>query len=256
MPDPPTTPFLFSPAIRSVRSFIWRHPEWWSVGLSVVAWLVLTWHAFTAPAMHDHGMGLISWAGVGDVTVMVVAMMVPLALVPLRLTAFRSLWARRHAAMAQYLLGYVGVWTLSVNAALIAQMAMRSWLRAVPMPQGFRLAVVCAVAAAWQLTPIKQRALRACHQPLPLAPAGWRARGDCVRYGIVNAAVCVTTMWPLMVMSWVLSAHVATMGAVTLVCAIERYTRFPTRTARKLALPLAALAGASTVMAVIGLLTS
>jgi len=255
MPDPPSIntarrspPLPFSAAIHSVRPFIWRHPEWWAAGLSAAAWLVLTRRAYARPLIHDHRMGLISWTGLWDVTLMVVAMMVPLALVPLRLTAFRSLWARRHAAMFEYLLGYVGVWTLSASVALIAAMTMRSWLRAVPMPPGFRLAAVCAVAAVWQLTPVKQRALRACHQPLPLAPVGWRARVDCVRYGIVNATTCLTATWPLMVLSWALPAQIVTMAAVTLVCAYERYTRFPTRTARRLAVPLAALAGACAVV--------
>src|SRR5262245_14964824 len=128
MPDSAATAARLSCAIESIRTFAWRHPEWWAVGLSAGASLVVMSGPWTASAGHDHGMMAISATPVADATLMVVAMMVPLALVPLRLTAFRSLWTRRHAAMAEYLLGYVGVWTFIMSAAVIAGMAMRPWL--------------------------------------------------------------------------------------------------------------------------------
>ncbi len=39
------------------------------------------------------------------------------------------------------------------------------------------------VAAAWQWTDVKRRALVACHSTVPLAPSGWRADRDAYLFG-------------------------------------------------------------------------
>jgi predicted metal-binding membrane protein len=68
-----------------------------------------------------------------------------------------------------------------------------SWTHTYAVP-----ALSFTTAALWQLTPVHRRALTDCHRRLPLAPTGWRADRDCLRYGGTIGAACIRTSWPLM----------------------------------------------------------
>jgi len=214
----------------------WRHPEWWSLALSGVAWaLLLARHSFGGAGphasgnQHDHlasaapshaaeaafawGPETATWA------LMVVAMMVPLVLGPIVTTAARSLWSRRSRAIAGFLTGYVGLWIL-VGAAFLGGVASfepERWLRSPGVVLGGFV-----VAAGWQLTPHKRRALVGCHRTIPLAPRGWRADRDCVRYGWMIGVRCLASCWALMLVC-VLSGHaVVVMVAVGIMGLVER----------------------------------
>jgi hypothetical protein len=122
---------------------------------------------------------------------MIAATMLPLALNAVRLTAARSLWPRRHRAIAGFLAGYFAPWLqLGIAVALLRQ---EPWTHT-PAAAG----LCFAVAAVWQQTPMHRRALAACHRTLPLAPVGWRADRDCLRFGGTIGAACVWSCWPLM----------------------------------------------------------
>ena len=129
------------------RDFLWRHPEWWSIGIGALAWVTLVVSGLaspvTAPAPpnvraanagslsaralvsgigdqpllaghaghpgHGHTLegsspGLASTIArsLGRWMLMIVAMMVPLLIGPIRTTATRSLWRRRHRAIAAF----------------------------------------------------------------------------------------------------------------------------------------------------------
>lgn len=137
---------------------------------------------------HDHaqaagGSALLHWS------IMIAAMMFPLLIAPVRVVANRSLWRRRHRAIALYLTGYSVPWLL-YGAIAVAALSY--------LPFATTAAFALAMAAAWQITPWKQRGLRACHRTEPIAPFGWRADADCLRCGVRAAYYCLLSCWALM----------------------------------------------------------
>jgi predicted metal-binding membrane protein len=220
----------------------WRHPEWWAMALAVLAWVVIVvqsiamaggvggWilhhaHAPTVPGSHQAGAA--SWAfATLNWSLMVVAMMVPLVRHQIRSTATRSLWPRRDRAMAGFLLGYVSPWLVAGAAISLVAVGLRldHWLT---WPVG--AAIGFAIAAAWQLTPVKWRALRSCHRAMPIAPAGWRADRDCFRYGWTVGGDCFVSCWALMVGCVFAQHSLVAMACVGLFSFAERYRARPNR---------------------------
>jgi predicted metal-binding membrane protein len=178
--------------------------------------------------------------------VMVAAMMFPMVLEPIRTTAERSLWRRRHRAISGFLTGYLGTWLMFgvVASVLVAALRTKAW-----WPQaGVAAASGFGAALLWQVTPIKRRAAIACHRTLPLAPAGWRADRDCLRYGWVVGRSCLVSCWALMLACLLAGHSVGAMVGVTAVSWAERYMVRPNQ--RLLCIGIAALAICSMVMTV------
>jgi predicted metal-binding membrane protein len=170
-----------------------------------------------------------------------------------RIVAFRSLWRRRHRAIVGFLIGYMTTWVVVGMLTLGALEAVRCrhWNGDVfSVASAF---VAFAVAAGWQLTPVKQRALRRCHRTIPIAPRGWRANLDCIRYGIVTGRDCIVSCWALMVASLLAPHHVLAMVAVSVLCAVERYRAGPQDRITALALVGCALVVATAAAVRIGL---
>jgi predicted metal-binding membrane protein len=218
------------PAALRLQYFFWSHPEWWSVVLCVVAWTVMLRHGWQH-AGHEvfHPMPfapeLWNWM------LMVAAMMLPLVILNVRAAAAGSLWARRHRAIAGFLGGYFSPWlVLGIAAAGFREV---SWTHTYAAP-----ALGFIIAALWQRTRMHQRALKACHRTLPLAPVGWRADADCFRFGGTIGVACVRNCWPLM-LACAFAGHspVAMTGGIV-VGALERF-RFRPRPLPPLAVTLA-----------------
>jgi len=172
---------------------------------------------------------------------MAAAMMLPFAIDAVRLTAARSLWERRHRAMAGFLTGFFAPWLLLGIAA--AGLRELSWTHSYVAP-----ALGFLAAALWQRTSIHRRAFNACYRTQPLAPLGWQADRDCVRFGGTIGAACVRSCWPLM-LACAFTGHslIAMMGGMA-VGAAERWPYRP-RTRAMLAATLA-LASYYAVLAV------
>ena len=179
-----------------------RYPEWWTLGLSAAAWV-----AMLQPHAH-HRAPLLQWL------LMTVAMMFPVMLDSIRATAERSLWKRRNRAIAGFLLGYLACWMLA-GAILIA-------IR-IPAEPRFAAAALL-IAAAWQCTRAKRIALTGCHATMPLAPRGWRADRDCIRYGWLLGTRCVVSCWALMLACFLTGHALAAMIALTAIVVLERLT--------------------------------
>jgi|SRR5579859_785036 len=221
----------------STAAVRWCWPEWWSLALSAVAWLVLVGHALLDPTGH-HPPGRAEIIGIW--LLMVLAMMVPLQRFSIRLTATRSLWRRRERAIAGFLVGYLSPWLIvgASVAALDVSATRNPWLGGL----GF------AIAAVWQLTPAKATALRACHRSVPLAPHGWRADRDCFRFGWLTGKGCLVSCWALM-LACVLAGHsLAAMACVSVIAFAERYAIRPRQKA-----PFSPLLGAALVYGILGL---
>jgi predicted metal-binding membrane protein len=196
-----------SPASLPVR-LAWRHPEWWALALSAGAWvLLLRGHAHA----HAYGDLLQGWM------VMSVAMMLPMVAEPMRLAAERSFWHRRHRAIAGFLAGYLGCWALIGVFVSFVHVPLSS--------QNWGAAIAFAVAGAWQLTRWKRRALNGCHRSMPLAPRGWRADRDCIRFGAMIGTRCIVSCWALMLACFFSGHAIVATLLVTGVGFVERYTR-------------------------------
>jgi predicted metal-binding membrane protein len=213
-----------------LRRFVWLHPEWWSAALCVGAWIAMAVHGLGSAAHGPHH--ALSYSNeVALWLLMIAAMMLPVMLETLCATATRSLWRRRHRAIAGFLVGYFTPWlALGVVAAGLRGAA---WTHTDAAPAfGF------AVAALWQSTPPYRRAVAACERRLPLAPDGWRADRDCLRFGGAIGRACVASCWALM-LGCALSGHgIIAMAGGMAVTAVERRS-FRPRPRTVLALTLA-----------------
>lgn len=206
-------------ATETLRRILWSHPEWWCIALSVSAWGLMAAHMIGhhGDACHHRESLYEAWL---NWLAMIAAMMVPLELRHLRKTAFSSLRTRRHRAMIGFLLGFIAPWGL---LGIVA-----AWLCNQPWGHGHAPAAVAfAFATLWVTTPLRARALVSCHRTVPLAPSGWRANVDCVRFGSLVGTACTTTCWPFMI-ACALSGHspIAMAGGAAL-GAIERLSFRP-----------------------------
>jgi predicted metal-binding membrane protein len=183
----------------------WR-PEWPVAALASIAWLLLALlslqgdgggsHAAHAPpwtltAFPSMSWWLISWL------LMSFAMMAPATLPAVRHVALNSIDARRARAMTIYLAAYLAVWGLFGVMAFTLIEATRTLIA---IDDRAQLAIVLAIATAWQLTRIKRRAIVACKRTVPLPPVGFRADRACARFGVLQAWRCILACWPLMLL--------------------------------------------------------
>jgi predicted metal-binding membrane protein len=205
-----------------LRRLGWRNPEWWVVMAAAVAWLLMASisyshasHAGIAAGRHhvQHTLGVV---------VMVLAMMVPLTITNVRHVAQSSLWRRRHRAIAGFLVGYLAVWFV------LQTIIVETWGLLAPLVGWGTAGGVAMVAAAlWEIAPIKRQRLRRCHRTVPLAPRGWRADTDCVRYGMSTGFSCVTMCWALMVAATAFSHSLMVMSVLFGVQVSGRRPRAP-----------------------------
>jgi hypothetical protein len=196
------------------RRLAWRYPQWWTMVLCMAAWATITIRS--AQVGHQHGFALLDW------TLMVGAMMVPLVLDHVRLTAARSIWRRRHRAIAAFLAGYVAISLLAgaIVDVLLDVGNVGGSAGSLPMA-----AAAYALAAAWQLSPFRRRVLVSCQGTMPLAPQGWRANRDCLFYGWRVGYRCVMSCAGLMV-ACVLAGHgLIAITVTTLLARAERRGR-------------------------------
>jgi hypothetical protein len=235
----------------SISTTIARHPEWWTVGLCLVAW-----SALIAGNMGSSGGGVFCgslhrataldgpvWtAGLGEWSLMVAAMMLPLVIAPVRRAARASLWRRRHRAIAEFLVGYGLIWTLFGGAALVILALYQ------PTPPWAPVAVF-AIAALWELSPAKRRALSLCHRTIPLRPTGWRADFDCLRYGALQGRSCCSSCWVMMLGSTLTPQPLLAMAGIAGLCAVQRYRPRRRQYFEALALGAGALACAIAALA-------
>jgi len=237
--NPPIDRPLWENPFAGIRQYTWQHPEWWALGLSLGAWVAMFAPGFLpfadlhAAHMHAEMLGttaflrpperVVSWSqGLFLWIDMVVCMMFPLIVVPIRTTANRSLWKRRHRAVMEFLVGYMIPWlALGLGAsALSSAIRVERWAVATRT-----LAAVCVViiAVVWQFTPIKRAALAGCDRTVPLAPTGWPAHRDSIGYGLLVGCNCVLTCWAFMLVPIVSSHNVLTMAVVSSITLAERY---------------------------------
>jgi predicted metal-binding membrane protein len=186
-------------------------PERWLWWLSGAAWGFLLVGAAASDlealglggsgGVHDHmQMGSSSVAAsVGPVVMwvvmwvaMVVATMLPLVVWNVRAVALRSPRQRRARATREVVAGWAVAWAVG-SVVLIGGI----WVTQRFVGPAWALVAALIMAAGWQLTPRRRRALARCHRTLapPLGPGAPRA---CRELGRQLGRDCCTTCWPLM----------------------------------------------------------
>ncbi len=198
----------------SARRLMWRYPEWWSVALSIAAWIAILSMPRHSPSHRSTATNLAVWL------LMVAAMMFPLVIAQVRQAAFHSLWSRRHRAIGWFLAGYVVTW-LAVGALVIFV------LDQIAVDARASATIAILIAVTWQVSTWKRRALGNCHRIMPLAPRGWRANWDCLSFGWRIGTACVGTCWALMLVCAASDHSIWSMCLATIVAIHDRTGAVP-----------------------------
>jgi len=216
----------------------WR-PEWWLAAAAVAAWVTLLGLALAGRSAHElsQPLALPHW------TLMSVAMMLPLTLPAARHVGRNSMRRRRVRAMSLYAAAYVLVF-VGFGVVALAAVALAEPSPALLVP------AVLLVAAAWQLSPYKRRAVLACRRTVPLPPVGRRADTASLRFGLLQGWRCLVSCWPVMLlMAAAGHLHLLVMAVLTVGLLVEERSR---RTAELLRPGALAFAAAAVVLAASG----
>jgi hypothetical protein len=157
---------------------------------------------------------------------MIAAMMLPLIVPMVRHVAVRSFAARRERAVGTFVLGYLLIWLLVGLAMWLALPALRQGLAYLGLADHGGL-IACSLAALWQISPAKRRAVNRCHRTLPLHAVGFAADRDAMTFGLLLAGRCVAVCLPAMAAPLLGSAGLVGMLAVLAVLLAERARRAP-----------------------------
>jgi predicted metal-binding membrane protein len=218
---------LASPALR------------WLLAPAAAAWLVLVWlsagdHALTlclAPrATLFEGLYANVTAGLNAITpgrwavewaLMIVAMMFPLLVPMVRHVAARSFAARRERTVGLFIAGYSAVWLAAGAVSSVALVVARAGFQTIHLAPWAGL-ICCALAALWQISAAKIRAVNRCHGTIPLRPWPPYADRDAIGFGLLHGTRCVRACLPMMVLPMVAGYSVAAMAAVSAILLAER----------------------------------
>lgn len=186
--------------------------------VALVAWVPAAHQHTASMGSMQHGPSTASLAAFGaGWAVMLIAMMAPLLVAPVRHIRSRSLARRRGRSVAWFLTGYGAVW--GVAGAVPAAVALSP----------VRPATVVVVAAGvllWQVSPAKQLCLNRLHAHPPLSAFGAAADRDALRFGIAHGGWCAASCGPVMLLPFLTpGSHLLTMAAVALWVAAERLDR-------------------------------
>jgi predicted metal-binding membrane protein len=173
------------------------------IALALVGWILSARTMGGMDGMEIPSLASFLWLWVA----MSAAMMLP-ALVPAA-----SLASALGRSCVGFVAGYFTVWAATGLPAFIAErrlMVGGTWLAAGAL----------VVAAAYQITPLKDVCLRSCRSPL-----GLLMRRDALRAGVEHGVVCLGCCWALMLALLALgSASLVWMACVSLVIFLEKVT--------------------------------
>lgn len=138
-------------------------------------------------------------ASAGQWALMLAAMMLPLLAPMAGYVAGRSFPERRDRAIALFLLGYAAVWSGCAVLSSLGLLVASAVLNASGLSAAAGL-IGCALAALWQLSPMKVRALNRCHGVAPLRAFGGAADQDALTFGIRHGGRCIRSCFAPMVL--------------------------------------------------------
>jgi predicted metal-binding membrane protein len=222
----------------------------------VAAWAFAWWaeRNGVASALHHDSLyhdGRPLWASalllLGAWQTMTAAMMLPSSLPLIRYFVAASRGApQRGAALGLFLFAYFSVWTAFALIAFCGDMALHRIVERWPSLDAHPqiMAATLAVAALYQLTPLKDACLRACRHPASYllrhyrrgAIGGWRL-------GLGHGLFCVGCCWALMLVMFAVGvAHLPWMGVLAFIMLVEKALPAGERLVCPIGAALAALA--------------
>lgn len=234
---------------RTPRRWLADHPEWLVLTISAAAWCwlyVLLAGGAMSHGHHDEHAGHVHHPSFDSAMLiwvaMVIAMMLPTTIPHVRYVGFGTRATRTQRSILLFALGYLTVWL--VPGLVVA---------AIPGPASpIAVGLAALGAGAWELTPIKRRALLRCCRTWPVRYAGAAADASAVEYGVRHALGCLVISGPAMIVL-MLAGHPwwATIALAMLMTAQKLLTR-PQRWSVVVALAWAAIAVAVGVSAAVG----
>jgi predicted metal-binding membrane protein len=157
----------------------------------------------------------IEWA------LMIVAMMFPLLVPMVRHVAGHSFALRRERSVGLFVAGYAVVWLTAAAASSVALVAARAGLQTLHLAPWAGL-ICCALAALWQVSAAKVRAVNRCHGTVALRPWAGDADRDAFRFGLLHGSRCVRACLPAMLLPLVGGYGLAAMAAIAAILLAER----------------------------------
>jgi len=232
-----------------------------------VAWLaaLLLQLSGNAAALHHHALidGIDGraapplWLGVPAFLVawqlMIAAMMMPASVRAIDGLAVR-LRIQPVAAIGGFLAAYFLAWTAFGLAAFLGDIGLHGLVHASPwladhpslIPAGS-----LALAGAYQLLPVRRRALEACRHPRAGALRGGGVARAGFMVGLAHAADCVVCSWALMLLLFAAGVdNLAWMAGITGVMAYEALGRHGARVGLAFGVALLGVAGLTAIGAV------
>jgi predicted metal-binding membrane protein len=153
---------------------------------------------------------------------MLVAMMAPVVIAPVRHVRDRSFAHRRAHAIALFVAGYAAIWM----AAGVVLLPLALGIRLIAHESSLPVVLVTTIAIVWQFSPFKQRCLNRCHSHGELAAFGPAADIGALRFGLTHGVWCAGSCWALMLVPLLLSrGHLVGMAAASLCLFAERLDR-------------------------------
>jgi predicted metal-binding membrane protein len=159
------------------------------------------------------------WAA--EWVLMIAAMMLPLLVPMVRHVAARSFAARRERSVGLFVASYALVWLAAAAASSVALVAVRAAFQAIDLAAWTGL-ICCALAAAWQLSAAKVRAVNRCHGTVALRPWALHASRDAIGFGLLHGTRCVRACLPVMVLPLAGGHGLGAMTAVFAILLAER----------------------------------
>jgi predicted metal-binding membrane protein len=193
--------------------------------LAVLAWWFTVDQMRGMDAGPGTGLGTLAWF-LGIWLVMMAAMMFP-SIAP-TVALYSTMTKKRNpAAPLVFVAGYLLMWTAAgLLAFAVSELGLRhfgdvlSWDRAGRWVAGG----ILAIAAVYELTPLKTVCLRHCRSPLGFLLGSWRdGLPGALRMGAKHGAWCVGCCWALMASLFALGVmSIAWMAFVAALIAVEK----------------------------------
>jgi predicted metal-binding membrane protein len=230
--------------------WLWRQAAAMDMSGMQMAGMAMSMPAMAAPDAVGLGLVLLMWV------VMMGGMMLPSAAPAILL--YGSL-AKKHAergselpAVWIFAAGYLGAWAaFSVGAALLQGLLQHAALLDPMMASSSKTlnGLLLAAAGVYQLTPLKDRCLTQCREPLPFFMMHWRAGNlGALRMGMRHGAYCVGCCAALMLLLFAVGVmSLVWVAAIAAFVLVEKLLPFGRATARVSGAALIAL-GAATLL--------
>ncbi len=215
----PVVRWLLVPAAAAWLILFWLSADERSLALCIAARVTLLDGLFANMAAGFAAIEPGRWAA--EWLVMIVAMMFPLLVPMVRHVAARSFAVRRDRSVGLFIAGFTLAWLAVAAASSVMLVVARAALQAVDMAQWVGLAF-CVLAAQWQLSAAKVRAVTRCHGTVALRPWAPEADRDAIGFGLLHGTRCVRACLPAMMLPLAGGLGLGGMAAVFAIVLAER----------------------------------